>query len=157
MKVMRTIFTAGLLAGILDITAAFILFGLRGVTPDRILQSVAAGLLGPGAFKGGAKTAALGAVLHFVIATGAAAVYVLASRRLDALVRHPVPLGLLYGIAVYLVMTFVVVPLSAATRRPFVLDGTAVIMVLIHMGCVGLPIALVASRFSPPETEARAA
>ncbi|MCU1262873.1 MAG: hypothetical protein JWO80_5758, partial [Bryobacterales bacterium] len=50
----------GLIAGILDITDALVFFGLRGAKPIRILQSIAAGLLGPKAFKGGVGTAALG-------------------------------------------------------------------------------------------------
>jgi uncharacterized membrane protein YagU involved in acid resistance len=90
--------------------------------------------------KGGAGTAALGLLLHFVIALGAAAVYAAASRRIAVLARHPVPAGLLYGIAVYLFMNLVVVPLSRVAPRPF---SPSLVMILIHMFCVGLPIALV--------------
>jgi hypothetical protein len=136
---------AGLLAGTLDITAAFVVYGLRGATPLRILQSIAAGLMGASAFKGGLRTAALGLLLHFLIAFVAAAVYYAASRRLEVLLRRPVLSGLLYGVAVYVVMNHVVVPLSAIGRRPFV-PALAVIIVVVHMVCVGLPIALVVSR-----------
>jgi uncharacterized membrane protein YagU involved in acid resistance len=116
------------------------LYGLRGVSPVRILQSVASGLLGAAAYEGGAGTAALGTVLHFFIATVAAAVYYAASRKIAFLARNPVPSGLLYGIAVYLFMNLVVLPLSAVPKRPFV---PSLAMVVIHMLCVGLPIAVV--------------
>src|SRR6185503_11837029 len=78
---------AGLIAGALDITAAIAFFGPR--VPVRILQSVATGLLGRAAFSGGAATALLGTGLHFLIATGAAAVYYVASRRLALLRDRP--------------------------------------------------------------------
>lgn len=83
---------------------------------------------------------------HFFIATVAAAVYFLASRRLPQLAQRPLTFGPLYGVAVYLVMTFVVVPLSAVPKRPFS-PGLALVIVGVHMACVGLPIALAVARF----------
>ncbi|MGH9321736.1 MAG: hypothetical protein ACRD21_01145 [Vicinamibacteria bacterium] len=109
----RVLLRAGLLAGILDILAAFIVYGFRGASPIGILQSIASGLLGADAFRGGLRTAALGLVLHFFIACVAAFVYYASSRRLAILRRRPVISGLAYGTAVYLFMSFVVVPLSA--------------------------------------------
>jgi hypothetical protein len=145
---LRAILGAGLVAGVLDITAAFGFYGLRGVSPVRILQSVASGVLGSEAFSGGASTAALGAVLHFFIATSAAAVFYLVSRRLPVLLRQPVASGAAYGVAVYLFMNQVVLPLSAVAKRPFVLS-TAIVMVGIHIVCVGLPIAFMVRRTVP--------
>jgi hypothetical protein len=139
----RAILSAGLLAGILDITAAMNLYGYRGVDPVRILQSVATGLLGRAAYKGGVTTAVLGTVLHFFIATGAAAVYYAASRWITFLAKHPVPSGLIYGVAVYFFMNLVVLPLSAVPKSPFVPSPA---MIGIHMFCVGLPIAVVLRR-----------
>jgi hypothetical protein len=141
------ILTGGLIAGVLDITAAIVIYAFRGVRPVRILQSVASGLLGPAAFTGGATTAALGLALHFFIATTAAAVYFLASRGLPALVRRATLWGSLYGIAVYLFMTFVVLPLSAVRRQPFNPEMAA-LMVVVHIICVGLPIAYAVRRYS---------
>jgi len=106
----------GLLAGGLDITAAFVIYGVRGASPVRILQSIASGLLGAAAFQGGRETAALGALLHFLIALVAAAVYYAASRKLGVLLGRPVVSGLLYGVAVYVFMNFVVLPLSAVVQ-----------------------------------------
>ena len=64
------------------------------------------------------------------------------------LVRRPLLAGALYGVIVYSVMDFVVLPLSAVAQRPFN-PGLAAIMVVIHIVCVGLPIAWAASRWAP--------
>lgn len=141
----RTILRAGLLAGVLDISAAIAAWGLRGVPPVRILQSVAGGLLGRETYAGGAATAALGTALHFFIATVAAAVYYGLSRRVPDLARRPLPWGTAYGVGVYAVMNHVVLPLSALPRRPFD-PQMAAAMVVIHILCVGVPIAWVVSR-----------
>jgi hypothetical protein len=143
---MRAIAWGGFLCGVLDITAAFVTWGVRGVSPVRILQSVARGLLGPAAMKGGLSTAVLGLALHFFIAFIWAAIYWAASRRIPALVRRPVPFGILYGAVVYMMMYWIVVPLSAAPPSRPTWDGT-VIAILTHMFCVGLPIAWAAHRF----------
>jgi hypothetical protein len=142
----QAVLLGGLVAGLLDIAAAFAVYGMRGARPVRILQSIASGVLGPAAFQGGARTAALGLLLHFVIAGGAAAVYYVASRRVGVLLRRPVVSGLLYGVVVYMVMNHVVVPLSAVAKRPFA-PGLAAVILVVHMVCVGLPIALAARRY----------
>ena len=134
-----------LAVGTLDILDAFIFFGLRGARPIRILQSIAAGLLGREAFNGGWGTAALGLALHFFIAFVIVLVFLAASQRMAMLTRQPVLMGLIYGIAVYLVMTLVVVPAPAAGGGglppwPVALNG-----VLIHMFGVGVPASLAAS------------
>ncbi len=143
----KAVLIAGLAAGVLDITGACSFYALRGVSPVRILQSVASGLLGSAAFDGGAPTAILGLFLHFCIATCAAAVFYTASRRLTFLVRRPALSGASFGVGVYLFMSYVVLPLSAVAKRPFVLS-TALSMVVIHIVCVGLPIAFAVRRYS---------
>jgi hypothetical protein len=144
----RAIGWGGLLAGLGDITFAFVVSGLRGVGPVRVLQSVASGLLGEAAKDGGPATAALGAVLHFLIAFIWATVFWLLSRRLRVLVQHPVLCGLLYGFAVYAFMYLVVLPLSAAYFKPTFTPYTVSLNGAGHMLLVGLPIALAASKFT---------
>ena len=143
MKVSRAILLGGLTVGILDGLDAVIFFGFRGVAPQRIFQAIAAGLLGKESFQGGMATAALGLVLHLCIATTIVAVFVLASQRLPALTRRPFLWGPLYGVAAYLVMNFVVIPLSAANSGPKALS-VLINGVLIHILGVGLPSALFA-------------
>jgi len=149
-RALRAILLGGLIAGILDISYACIFSYIRrGTSPVVILQSVASGALGRSAFEGGAKTAALGLFFHFLIATTAAAVYYLASRKLRFLVNHPFICGPLYGIGVYLFMNFVVLPLSAIGPRATPLPLSALIGgLLIHMFGIGLVIALVVRRYS---------
>ena len=143
---LHPIVLGGLLVGALDITAAFVVHGLySGVRPRPILQAIASGLLGPAAFRGGVATAALGLLLHFVIAFGVVATYFVLSRRWRVLVDRAVPCGLAYGVVVYLVMNRVVLPLSRVNIRPSPWVLIAV-MVMVHMVCVGLPAALAVRR-----------
>ena len=139
------VLAGGSTAAVLDITYAFIAFGLRGVSPMRILQSVASGLLGKASYMGGVATAALGGILHLAIALVMAAVYVVASRFLPSLNKRPWLWGPAYGFGCYLVMNLVVLPLRFGPRPTPDLD---VILggVAIHMFGVGLPIALFAAR-----------
>jgi hypothetical protein len=135
----RAIVWGGLAAGLGDSLLALVLYR---VPLTVIYQSVASGLLGRASYDGGFATVVLGACLHFFIATTAAAVYAGASRRLTALVRHPVPSGLAFGTAVYFFMKYVVLPLSAVARlTPF--DPAAMVG---HAFLVGLPIALITRR-----------
>lgn len=144
----KVIFWAGLIAGTLDLTGACVVSWLRaGVTPVRVFQSVASGVFGSASFTGGAKTALLGIVFHFIIATTAAAVYYLASRKIGFLLNQPLIAGFLYGVVVYLFMNFVVLPLSAVPKRPVPLSGRLIGMSIIIV-CIGLPIALIVRRFS---------
>ena len=145
----QPIFWAGLIAGALDITAAFLTAWFRArVTPGRVLQFVASGLLGAASFNAGTKTMVLGLALHFVIATVAATVFYFASRKLLVLIERPVLFGLLYGVVVYAFMNFVVLPLSRVQPRPMTLTGFSIGLLTI-MFCIGLPIALIVRRFSP--------
>jgi hypothetical protein len=147
-RALPAIFWAGLTCGVMDISAAFITWWPRGITPVRILKGIAAGLLGPSAYTGGWPTAALGLACHFFIAYSAATVFYLASRRLSFLTLRPVLSGILYGVCVYLVMYWIVVPLSRVPHRTYTVQST-VIAILTHMICVGLPIALIISRYAP--------
>src|SRR5258705_8486612 len=113
-----TIVYGGLAVGVLDFLDANLFFGLwYGAKPMRIWQGVASGLIGRerAVVNGGLKTALLGVFLHFVIAFIIATVFYGASLVLPALIRHPVIWGLIYGVGCFFVMSYVVVPLSAAT------------------------------------------
>ena len=137
-----------LLIGTLDIADAIIFYAIRGVAPIRILQGIASGLLGRPAMSGGLPTAILGLALHFFIAATVATIYILASRKLP-LSRHPLLYGTLYGVAVYIVMNYVVLPLSHIGLRPLpplipLINGIAALIF-----CIGIPTALIARRYLP--------
>jgi len=144
----KVIAGASLLVGTLDILDAIIFFGLRGVSATRILQGIAFGLIGRTSYTLGMRSAALGLLLHFFIATTWAALYLLASRRLP-LSRHPWIYGTLYGILIYVAMNYVVLPLSHIGLRPLpplipLINGVGALIV-----CIGLPLAFIARRYSP--------
>jgi hypothetical protein len=143
----KAILAGGLSVGVLDFLGACISNASRGVTPVRIGQSVASGLIGARAFQGGYKTAALGVLLHFVIALCAATVYVLASRKIPMLTEQTILSGVLYGILVFWFMQLVVLPLSAIAFKQSFAVRTVVIGLIVHVLCVGLPIAI-ATRWS---------
>ena len=134
---------AGLIAGTMDIIQAFIFFGLK------VPLAIAAGLLGRAAFHGGAATWILGLLLHYFIATSFAAFYYAASRKLGFLIEHPVVCGLAYGAAVELVMSLVVLPLSALhASGPFKLQQL-LLGLGVHMITIGLPISFSIRYFAP--------
>jgi hypothetical protein len=132
----------GLIAGTLDLTQACILFGWN------IPLFIAAGLLGPQAAHGGVATYILGVFLHFFIASSFAAVYYAASLRLSFLKEHPLVCGLFYGMAIELVMSLIVLPLSALhARGPYELHDL-IQGLLVHMVVAGLPISYSVRRFA---------
>jgi hypothetical protein len=140
-----TILAGGAIAGTLDIAFAFTFAGMHGASPLRVLQFIASGLLGTDSFNRGSASATLGAVCHYSILTVATALYLLASRRLAALARHPFICGPLFGVAIYLVMNFIIVPLSRVPSHNHTLAGVVSDMAS-HLFFVGLPIALLVRR-----------
>jgi hypothetical protein len=145
-RALQAILRGGALCGVLDISAALIVYGYLGAKPLRLLQGIASGLLGSKAFEGGPPTALLGLGLHFFIALAATVIYVLLSRWVGLLVQYGYVSGPLYGIAVYFFMQYIVIPLSAARKGPFSFK-MMVIGVVIHIFCVGLPISLATRRY----------
>lgn len=140
---LRTTLVAGLVAGALDILAAILLY-LR-VGPLVVLQSVASGLLGGAAYDGGAATALLGLILHLAIALIAAGVYVFTAQRVALLRARAIQCGVLFGLAMFAVMNYLVVPLSRADVTPPTPAGM-IQQMLVHVLLFGLPVALIARR-----------
>jgi energy-converting hydrogenase Eha subunit G len=144
---LSAIFAAGLLCGVMDISAAFLTLAPKGIVPRQILQGIASGLIGPASFRGGWTTGALGLAIHFLIAFTAAAVFYVASRKLPALLDHPWLAGIGYALVVYGFMYWVVIPLDHLRSKPVTLSGT-IIAIVTHIVCVGLPISLVIRRLA---------
>src|SRR5687768_16391289 len=145
------ILVGGLIAGTLDIAYAITFSALRGTPPERLLQFVASGLLGQASFDGGTATAALGLLLHYLMMLLIAAIFYVLSRKLTFTLRRPFVWGAVYGVLVYLVMNWVVIPLSAVpgTRRYAAI--AVVTGVLVHMFFIGGPIAWAASKVHADE------
>jgi uncharacterized membrane protein YagU involved in acid resistance len=137
------ILVGGGIAATFDIIYAIVYSWIRAsVPPIVIMQSVASGLLGQRAYEGGEATALLGLGLHYSMGFIIAAIFWFASRRLKFMTERAVLAGLLYGVCVYFVMNFIVLPLSALpTPITHTLDRMA-INIVAHMVLFGLPIAL---------------
>jgi hypothetical protein len=140
-----SVVVGGLLVSVLDLIYAVLVYSPKN--PILIPQTIASGLLGLRSYSGGALTATLGIVLHFLIAFGAATVYYLASRKVSFLIDHAVLSGLIYGALVYLFMHLLVLPVSAVPTSHLPLIYQAYEFVE-HWFCVGLPIALSIRRYS---------
>jgi hypothetical protein len=140
------VIAGGLVAGTFDIVYACTFWAVkRDVPPERIFQSVASGLLGKASFEGGLTTAALGLGLHYFIATSMSVAYYLVARRWSPLKERPVPLGAAYGLLLYVLMNYVVLPLSAA--GPGSTDPLWIgLSIAVHAFLIGMPIALFARR-----------
>ena len=117
-------------------------------TVQRILQSIARGLLGQDAYRGGNATAALGLGLHILIALGWTLVFLALLLRWPRLrawmssTRGAVMAGLVYGAVVWLLMDCVVLSLSRARFVPPTVPWFW-IQLATHPFVVGLPISLI--------------
>lgn len=136
----------GGIAATFDIVYAILRNGQYGKSPLWVLQSVASGWLGEGAFTSGVPGGILGLVSHYGILFVAAALYYVASKRIGILKSQALACGAVFGVAVYLFMNFVIMPLSAfpytLTYPPLrLLEGFA-----SHAAFVGIPIALAIRR-----------
>ena len=142
------ILLAGIVAGSLDLAFAFSFHGfVSGVSPVRILHTIATGWLGMDAFKGGAGAAALGLVSHYGILIGAAALYFIALSRWRWMRGNAVLCGVLFGVCIYAFMHLVVLPLSNAPTFKPSLIGTSADFAM-HVLVLGPAIALTLRKFA---------
>jgi hypothetical protein len=100
----------GLVAGNIDIAAACL---INWLSPVVILHAIASGILGSASFRAGASSAALGLVLQWLMSLLIAAIFVIGAQWYPALKRRWMAAGFLYGIVIFFVMNYAVVPLSA--------------------------------------------
>ena len=137
----------GLIAGTLDITENLVFNAFRHITPVQIFQYIASGLTGAWAFHAGMESVALGVAIHYSIALFWTAVYYAASRSMVILIRRPVVCGLVYGAVVYLIMNFVVVPLTRVPHaRAAMTLASRVSGVLALLFCIGVTVAVLVRR-----------
>ena len=142
----RPVMIGGLLAGTLDAIDGVAFNGLaNGLNPIQVLQYIASGFYGARSFQMGLFSAAVGAAAHYFIALVLAAIYVVAARLFPVLNRYVVLLGSGFGVAVFLTMNFVVLPLTHVVATPitpaFLING-----LIGHALFVGVAIAWAAAR-----------
>ena len=147
-RVMKAALWGGLIAATADMGYALIHYHFAADIPFlRVPQSIAAGLLGRDAsFSGGAQTALLGTVLHYLILIVASGIYAAAATKARVLVRQPWVCGIAFGLAVFAFMHFVVIPLSAVAPGKLPQGQFLVGELLSHLFGVGVPIAFMARR-----------
>lgn len=146
---LKTILTAGLVAGTLDLTLAIVYFGVTMHAPfAAVPQAVASGVLGARAFRLGIASAALGIFLHYFIALTVADFYYAASLRIPFLNRQPILSGAAYGIAVYLVMQYIVVPLSARPGPRHFTHAWLIANIASHILFIGITISLITRHYA---------
>lgn len=100
----------------------------------RVFQTIAVGVLGKASLEGGMPAALLGAVLHLFMATMFVVACTLVARRMPTLLRRPFVYGPPYGVLLYIIMNFVVMPLSRVGASPsFKHLDTIAMSVVAHM------------------------
>ena len=142
---------AGLMTAIIDgLFSSVLSVAAYGSTVSRLFQGVAATLVGGSAFTGGARMTALGVLMHCGVAFGWSAVFVFAVMR-SARIRRvlgsrfgAVKVASVYGPAIWLVMSLVVVPVLL--HRPPTITFRWWVQFFGHFPFVGLPIVASASR-----------
>jgi hypothetical protein len=112
---LNTVLVAGLISGTVDVGSAAV---INALSPIVILHAIASGLIGKASFDGGAATALLGLLLQWAMSILIAAAYLATTARLPGMRRRWTSTGLIAGVVTFIVMNYLVVPLSAAPFRP---------------------------------------
>ena len=147
-SLLRSIVLGGLIIGIADaiIYHWFVSSVLEGHPLITVYQYFASGALGNAAFAGGIGTALLGALFHFFVSFVVAAVFILSADRIPLLRRYAIPGALVYGFGVFIVMNFIVLPLSAAPPLPAPTMPQLIVMIADHLLVIGLPLGIIVRR-----------
>src|SRR5438132_8532928 len=139
----RAILWIGLVAGTLDITENLVFNHFRGISPWRVFQYITSGLIGMKSFQSGWSSVALGVAIHYAIALSWTAIFFLAAMKIRTITGCPFLSGVVYGCIVYLIMNFIVLPLSRVPHPPAAITiASRVNAVLALIFCIGLPISL---------------
>jgi len=148
-KALWTVLWIGLVAGTLDITENIVFVAFRGITPWRIFQYISSGVFGAHSFQMGWTSVWLGVVIHYAIALIWTTIFFIVATQFNfsVLTRRTVLSGVIYGLIVYVVMNFVVLPLTALPARPApptIVSRINAVLALVF--CIGLTIALLTKR-----------
>ena len=139
-----TIAIAGVVAGAIDLGFNTVKALNAGTSVLKPWKGVAAALLGKDAvIHGGDAMAAIGLGLHFLITIGAAAIYYLVAKRQRWLVRHPFLSGVVFGVLFFLLLNYLILPLSVIGHPLYIGTETIAIALPSHIIMIGLPISLI--------------
>ena len=136
-----------LLAGTLDIVGAITLSLHDGRRPLLVLQSIAGAILGKAAYAGGLATAVLGLTVHFCVMSLMVAAFMVVASKMPFVLRAPVMSGAIYGLFLFSIMYYVVLPLRWPSVFPTADAQIIVGQLACHVALVGLPIAFATRAF----------
>jgi uncharacterized membrane protein YagU involved in acid resistance len=152
----RAILWIGLAAGTLDITENLVFNHFRGISPWHVFQYIASGLIGMKSFQNGWSSVALGVAIHYAIALTWTGIFLFAALKFPTIKRRSLLSGLIYGCVVYLIMNFIVLPLSGVPHPPTAITiASRVNAVLALIFCIGLPISLLTRKVKNYGTQSR--
>jgi hypothetical protein len=140
-RLVRAWLTTAVVDGIFSsVLAAF----FYGSTVQRLWQGVASTVVGPNALTGGTRTVLIGVLMHFGVALGWSAVFLLLAtrwaslRRVIAAPAGVVKIAAVYGPFIWLVMSLAVIPLLV--QRPPAINFRWWVQLIGHFPFVALPI-----------------
>ncbi|QNA87011.1 hypothetical protein G4G27_15115 [Sphingomonas sp. So64.6b] len=142
-----TILAGTAVSGTLDLLSAVVFAGMAGTSPLGVLRSVGSGPFGDWAVNAGALGALAGLLTHYAIMTVMVATFVIAAKRLPKILDGAVFAGLLYGVALYIIMYWIVLPLRFPAYVPKTDLWGMGNALFSHCICVGLPMALIARKY----------
>lgn len=142
----KLILAAGLLAGVMDGSAAMIQTAMAGRTQEGLFRYISSGIFGNDAFTGSSMMVVYGVLLHFFIAMSWTVIFYFLYPTLRQWFKNPVVLGILYGLLVWAVMNLIVLKLANTPKGPFNL-GKAAIAAGVLIVCIGLPISLMFNKY----------
>jgi len=141
----RGILLGGFFAGLADFIYPTVRTLMAGKPWMPVWKGVASGLLGQRALDGGVEMVVLGMALHWFTCLSAAAILYLVVSRVKWLPRQWLALAVIHGIAVLLVMNYVVLPLSVIGHSIYPLNQLH-IHAFWHILVVGLPTGFFVAR-----------
>lgn len=142
------IIKASLVTGSLDMLFALAnAWWSAGVTPERVLQFIASGLLGKNAFQGLPAIAFLGLAIHYFIAFCWTVLFFLMYSTFKNIIRNKFLQAVLYGFFIWLVMNLLILPVTRTPQQTFywldAFKGAAILIIAI-----GLPLAYLAPKYN---------
>lgn len=137
-------FVAALVIGSLDWVSCSVFWAFRGVPMWRVAQGPASWLVGERAYSLGTVSVLLGATVMYAMAALSFVGYQRASEHFPVLLRQPLRWGAMYGALLYALLSWVVIPLSAAPVPHTVHYDWMSVLLLIYVCLIGIPCALFA-------------
>ncbi|MES3018760.1 MAG: hypothetical protein V4721_13320 [Bacteroidota bacterium] len=142
------ILQAGFLVGTLDILAACLQYYLNtNKEPSGVFKFIASGIFGIKAFSGGVPMIIAGLIFHYIIALGFTFIFFILYPKIRLVIKNNIFIGITYGIFVWLVMKFLVIPVSNTPPQPFKFTSAAIAMSILIV-CIGIPLSFIAARRS---------